>query len=117
MAFPTAAATGIKYHHYDLLPRDWASITDVFEYEDGGMDFNRRSSNPPYIWRIVFRPMSASDAQQFDDFWEGVGINETFSFTDKNSVTHTNVRVKEYSRTHEAHKSWEQIVSFTLIKY
>ena len=117
MAFPTAASTGLPYSRFIAKPRDFASITDSWEYEDGGMDFNRRTGSPAYIWEVEFAPMSYANMAQFDTFWESVGIDSSFSFTDKYSVTWTGVRVKEYSRAHPEHRSWNQVVAFTLIKY
>ena len=118
MAFPTAASTGIPYEHFYQAPKDYAAITDGWEYEDGGMDFNRRTSTPPREWRIEFRGgLSWADIAQFDTFWDSVGVDVTFDFTDKFSVTHSSVRVKDYSRSHEKHMWWMQSVAFTLVKY
>jgi hypothetical protein len=118
MAFPNAVSTGIPYKHFRKLPRDYGKYTDDFEYEDGGMDFNRRTSNPPHVWEIEFLGgRSAAETAQFDTFWDSVGTDNTFDFVDPDGVTWTNVRVKSYSRDHRQHFSWLRDIAFTLIKY
>lgn len=116
--FPNPAVSGLRYKRYRAIPRDFGGVTDSWEYEDGGRDFNRRTSNPPYKWEIEYGPLTAAQFAQFDTFWETVGIDVTFDFTDKAGTTHTNnVRVESYERNHDEHKSWRSFVRFVLVKY
>lgn len=116
--FPTPAITGRRYKHYKVMPRDFGAVTDSWEYEDGGMDYNRRTSSPPYRWRIVYGPLTAAQLATFTAFWESVGTDVTFDFTDRAGTTHTNnVRVESYEETHEDHKSWKNFVTFILVKH
>ena len=120
MAFPnpTINTGNIPYKHYRLRPRDFGRFTDTWEYEDGGMDFNRRTSSPPYIWEIEFlEGRTEAEVAQFDTFWEANGIDTTFDFTDPAGATHNGVRILEYSRSHAEHRRWEINVVFVLIKY
>lgn len=119
MYFPDPTRNGgIPYEHFDEVPRDFGNITDSYEYEDGGKDFNRRTSNPPRIWNLTFiGGLTKSQTDQFDEFWETVGIDTTFDFEDKYGAIWANVRVMDYSRSHDAHKAWDKRVAFTLIQY
>ena len=115
--FPDSQTTGIRYKFFDDVPRNFAAVTDSWEYEDGVRDFNRRTSNPPREWRLECLVRSKAERAIFDDFWEDVGIDIPFDFTDKYGDIWSNVRVKTYSRSHEGHKSWRKQVVFELIGY
>jgi hypothetical protein len=115
--FPNNTISGHRYRHYKAEPRDFGGVTDSWEYEDGGKDFNRRTSSPARRWRIEYGPLTAAQAAVFDTFWESVGIDVTFDFTDKAAVNWTNVRIESYERTHDAHKSWRNFVTFVIVKY
>lgn len=118
LEFPDPTITNIPYKHFDELPRPWAEITDAYEYEDGGMSFNTRTDNPKREWQLDMRGgLAKAQTDIFDAFWEAVGINRTFSFTDKDGTVWDNVRVVSYSRSHQEHKSWSRDVSFRLCKY
>jgi hypothetical protein len=100
------------------MPQPWGDIEDSYEFEDGGRTFNRRADSPVKEWRLDIRGgLEIAQTRLYDEFWNAVGTSRPFSFTDKYGETHTNVRIKEYSRSHEAHKSWSRRVSFRLIKY
>lgn len=121
--FPTPGMTGIAYRHFREVPYDWSAITETFEYDDRGRDFNEVSDAPPREWVVEFdcvshtHALAKSQYEIFDEFWNAVRISRTFSFTDKYGTTHTNVRVKDYSRSHAGHKSWQNSVAFQLVKY
>lgn len=118
LEFPDPTITSIPYEHFDDMPRPWGDIEDSYEFEDGGRTFNRRADSPVTEWRLDMQGgLTLAQTRLFDTFWDAVGTSRPFSFTDKYGTTHTNVRVKEYSRSHEAHKSWSRRVSFSLIKY
>lgn len=118
LVFPTAVITGIPYEHYDELPRPWGDVVSSHEYDDGGRSFNRVSNTASREWQLDFRGgLSKTQTDVFDAFWDAAGTDRPFQFTDKSSVTWTGVRIKAYSRSHEAHRSWDRKVSFTLCKY
>jgi len=118
LEFPEPDITGILYEHYDPMPRPWGDIADKYEFEDGGVTFNRRADSPIQEWQLdMIGGLTKYQTALFDEFWDAVGNDRSFSFTDKDGTTHTGVRVKDYSRSHEAHKRWSQRVSFRLIKY
>lgn len=116
-SFPNSASTGLFYKHYDERPRDWESVTDMYEYEDGGRDFNERTTSPAREWEIDYGPLRKSQSDQFDTFWETYRLSGTFDFVDKYGVTWNGVRIKSYSRSHPEHRSWRKTVSFVLVKY
>lgn len=115
--FPPAAASGIRFKHYDVLPKDWAAVTDSYEYEDGGKVFNTRTSTPAQRWRIRYGPLTTTQAGYFDTFWDTYGVHATFTFLDKAGATQTGVRIESYARTHETWKSWRKFVDVVLVKY
>jgi hypothetical protein len=127
MNFPIPGMTGINYRHFRERPKDWDRVTRSHEYEDGGMSFNRSTDTPPVEWDIEFDCFSNSGTAGaaaaklqydiFDAFWDAVGTSYPFNFKDKYGVTHTNVRIKEYSRSHSANMSWKNQVAFRLCKY
>lgn len=118
LEFPYPDLTGIYYEHFNDKPQDWPEITDSYTYEDGGRTFNRRSDSTTREWDLRFmRGLSKAQTDIFDAFWDAVGIDRTFSFTDKYGTEWENVRVKNYSRAHEGHRSWDRQAAFTLVKY
>lgn len=118
LEFPDPDITSIPYEHFDDMPRPWGDIVDSYEFEDGGRTFNRRTDSPVTEWRLdMLGGLTKSQTNIFDEFWDAVGTDRPFSFTDKYGTTHTGVRIRDYSRSHEAHRSWSRRVSFTLVKY
>lgn len=117
LEFPDPTLTDIKWMHYKEFVPDWAGVTDTVEYADGGRDFNERTDTPPIEWDIVFDGLSKEKLQIFDAFANAVGISRTFSLVDKQGVTRTNVRVKSYESSHDAHKSWNNTATFRLCQY
>ena len=118
--FPSTPA-GAIVQHWDAMPMDWRAVTDEYEYEDGGKDFNERSSVAPRRWRIEYVCPAGTHAaakaifDQFDAFFNVVRFTQVFTFTDKYGTAWSNVRIEEYERTHDAHKSWIVYVRFTLV--
>jgi hypothetical protein len=115
--FPPAGASGILYKHYDLLPNDWAALTDSFEFEDGGKTFNVRAAATPKRWQVDFGALTTAQANVFDAFWDTYGIAKAFTFLDKLGVTQTGVRIESYSRSHPEHRTWRTECHFVLVKY
>lgn len=117
LEFPEPNITGIRYHHYEEVPVDWDGVTDDYEYEDGGKDFNVRTSSPTQRWEIEFTPLTYAQLQIFKEFNRVARRDRTFSFTDKYGVTWSNVRIESYKQNHDAHKSWRNTANFTLAQY
>lgn len=114
--FPTYELSGVRWRHWDDVPKDYSSVTDSYEYEDGGRDFNVRGA-PPKVWNLDRTGATKAQTDIFDAFWDSVGTSTPFVFTDKYGTTWTNVRIQSYSRSHEAHKSWSRTLAITLVKY
>lgn len=120
--FPSPTLNGQPYKKFYAAPQAWDEATVSHTYDDGGKSFNR-SGTPPLMWVLeIDCPASSHTASKaitdiYDSFWNAVGIDRPFSFIDKYGTTHTNVRVKDYNRSHEENRSWLQSVAFTLIKY
>jgi hypothetical protein len=115
--FPSFDITGIRPSRWYEAPRDWPTITEDFEYEDGAKDFNETADDAPRHWEYGHTGLTPEQAQQFDDFYDLVRLATPFYFTDKYGVTWTNVYIESYSRVHEAHKSWSITVNFRLVGY
>lgn len=121
--FPDPDMTGIKYRRFYEHPKKWDNVILSHEYADEGRSFNRITDTPTVEWTVEFDCVSHTHAlaktqyEIFDSFWDAVGIDRAFSFTDKYGTTHTNIRVKDYSRSHSKHKSWQNEVEFRLCKY
>jgi hypothetical protein len=117
--FPDTPA-GAIVQHWDAMPHDWKAVTDDYEYADGGKDFNEVSSVAPKRWRIeVVIPKNTHAAaklvfDQYDAFFDFVRYSQPFIFTDKYGTAWSDVRIEEYERTHDAHKSWIVFARFTL---
>lgn len=112
--------SGAIVTHWDALPNDWKKITETFEYEDGGEDFNEVSDVAPKRWKYEVAIPAATHAaakaifDQYDAFFNDVRYSLPFIFTDKYGTAWSDVRIEEYERTHDAHKSWIVFVKFTL---
>jgi hypothetical protein len=122
MYFPNDIITGIPRTRFYAEPRDWSAVTDDWEYEDGGKDFNEVSSNAPRRWEYHFTLISDTSTDPatvdiFENFNDAARRANPFYFTDKYGATHYPVYIEEYSRTHDAHKPWTQFVQFKLIGY
>lgn len=115
--FPDQEATGIRYFKYDAEPLPWDNVTVSNEYEDGGRSFNTVTDDPPRFWTIEFTGLTPEQTEVFDAFNDAARRSRTFSFVDKEGTTWTNVRIENYSRSHEGHKSWVKAVKFRLVKY
>jgi hypothetical protein len=111
---------GAILQHWDARPHDWRSVTEADEYEDGGEDFNEVSNTAPKRWRLeIVIPAGSHTAakavfDQYDLFFDAVRYSQPFIFTDKYGTAWSDVRIEEYDRTHDAHRSWIVFVRFTL---
>lgn len=115
--FPDQAATGILWSRFDEEPLPWDNVTISNEYDDGGRSFNTITDDPTKFWTIEFTGLTPEEAEIFDVFNDAARRDRTFSLVDKYGTTHTGVRILDYSRSHEGHKSWSKDVSFRLAKY
>lgn len=121
--FPSYTFTGKRPRREIELAPDWKSVTDDYEFEDGGHDFNERSDAAPVRWEYVvdgFGTTAAAardDVSVYHDFWNTYRLSQPFNFTDKYGVTWANVHIESYSRTHSEHKSWQVTCSFNLVSY
>jgi hypothetical protein len=122
MYFPTDQITGIPRRRFYAEPPDYDKITDRWEYEDGGKDFNEVASNAPRRWEYEFDLLSHNNTDPlsvaiFDNFNAAARRANPFYFTDKYGVTHYPVFIEEYSRTHQRHLPKVQLVRFKLVGY
>lgn len=121
--FPTPGMTGINYRRFYTAPDKWDDTVNMHTYEDGGISVNETTDTAVKEWEVEFDCVSHTHAlakiqyEIFDEFWNAVRTSRSFSFTDKYGTTHTGVRVKEYSRSHGGHKSWQNEVVFRLVKF
>lgn len=115
-----ANASTVILTRYVEVPKKHEKRTNTFEYDDGGKDYNTISDGLPEAWDYGVK-IAESNARQadayrtiFDRFSDAVGVNQPFYFRDKYDVVWSDVRVTDYSRTHDAHKSWVFDVLFNL---
>jgi hypothetical protein len=117
--FPSDDITGIPRARFYAAPLDYKAITDSFEFQDGGKTFNESGvpANAPRKWEYAYTCLDPDQAVQFDDFFNAVRYSQVFYFRDKYGVVWDNVRIEDYQRTHDAHKSWCVNVFFTLVGF
>lgn len=121
--FPDPAMTGINYRHFNALPKKWDETVVKHEYADLGISTNEITDDPPQEWVLEMdcadstHTLAKTQYDIFDSFWDAVRTSRPFNFTDKYGTTHTNVFIKDYSRSHSAHKSWKAEVAFKICKY
>lgn len=117
LEFPDPTLTGINWRRFKRAPLDWDSVSDSFEFEDGGRTFNERTDTPPIEWEVGFEGLTRAQLDIFDEFNRAARRSRSFSFVDKFGDTHTGVRIGSYSSDHDDYKSWRHNCSFRLIKY
>lgn len=117
LEFPDPTLTGIPWNHVKKFPVDWDGVTDTWEYEDGGRDFNERTDTPLTEWEVTFTGLSRAQLDIFDEFNKAVRRSRTFSFIDNYGVTHTGVRIRSYESGHDGNVSWINNCTFRLVKY
>lgn len=102
------------------VPPEWEAITDSWRYEDGDEDFNEVAPNAPRRWEYNAQVVGGSQAQVdayraiFDGFNDAARRANAFYFRDKWGQVWDSVRVEDYARDHDAHKSWTHSVAFRL---
>lgn len=107
-----------KYSRLYQVPFKLASVTHSHTYADETKTFNRTAPLPPRRWEVEFNGITAAKAQVLDIFSENVGIDVPFNFYDyRRDETYSGVRIENYDRTHEGHRSWSNNCRFDLVKY
>lgn len=125
LVFPNASILNVhgteKYSEYFGEYRagipDFEAITLSHEYTDGGKTFNEVNTSAPERWQVSILGVEAEQADVYDAFNRQARRANTFDFTDKYGVLHTDVQVERYARRHNAHKSWRVDCRFELVKY
>lgn len=118
--FPSISVTDAIIQHWDALPPDWKSVTDTYQFQDGGEDFNEVSDNAPKRWHYevviprTSHALAKGVADVYDAFFNEVRYSQPFVFTDKYGTDWSDVRIEEYDRSHDAHKSWIIYIKFVL---
>lgn len=121
--FPSFWITGTRQRREMEIAPAWADVTDSYEYEDGGKDFNERSDVAPVRWEYVVDCLGSTAAQARDaasvyhTFWNTYRLSRPFNFKDKYGITWKDVRIESYDRSHDAHKSWSVAVTFQLVSF
>jgi len=98
---------GYSFARCAELVRDWLDVTSIHEYQDSGRSFNENNNNTETIFQIRIEGIKQSDFLKFKMHFDDARFSETFSFTDKHSVTYTNCRYKKFALNYNAHKSWD----------
>ena len=121
--FPSYSITGTRPAREMELAPDWRSVTDDYEFEDGRKDFNEVAATAPVRWEyeVICNGATAAQARSaasvYHDFFNTYRHSQPFDFTDKFGTTWSDVRIEEYERRHDAHKSWVVFVKFVLVSY
>lgn len=115
---PTTISTlGLRWSRFKEEPRDWNAVTVDHTYDDEGKSFNTSTPTPPTFWEIGFTGLTYEQKQIFDAFNNAARRDRTFSLIDKWGETHTGVRIVDYQRDHDGHKSWKHWCMFRLGKF
>jgi len=72
--------TGPIYLKYLKVRKDWAAITLISTFEDGGIDTNTSADNVLQEYLLEYDGLSDEDANILDQFWDAHGLNVTFDF-------------------------------------
>jgi hypothetical protein len=72
--------TGPVYLKFLKVRKDWASITLISKYEDGGIDTNTSANDCLQEYRLFYDGLTDEDANILDQFWDAHGLNIPFTF-------------------------------------
>jgi len=121
LRFPSDDLMQFRRSRFYSAPPEYKDTTDFFEFEDRGRTFNEAADAPPRKWEYVYRKRTAAQTVIFDEFWNQARIAHPFTFLethrDGRSIEWSDVRIEDYNRAHEAHKSFENNIEFKLVKY
>jgi hypothetical protein len=115
--FPSDDLMQFKRSRFYAQPPNWEKVTDSFEFEDGGKTFNEVASIAPRRWEYDYLGRKPDEVIIFDEFYNQARLANPFIFRDKYGKEWTNVRVENYNRDHDAHRSWVNDTKFKLVKY
>lgn len=72
--------TGPQYLKFLKVRKDWASVTLISQYEDGGIDTNTSADNCLQEYLLIYNGLADEDANILDQFWDAHGTHTTFTF-------------------------------------
>jgi hypothetical protein len=112
---PEIAGQGRVNNRFNDRAIDWSQITEEFEYEDGGKDFNELNDAMPLRWEYTYQNVPKAQKVIFDTFNNVARRANPFFFKDKEDMIWSNVRIESYDRNHDEHKRWRNDVMFGLV--
>lgn len=112
---PSHALDGPVHFRFKDQPNAWEEITETYEYEDGGRDFNEIAGSVPYRWEYIYQKVNKAHKPIFDLFNDVARRANTFYFKDPENIVWSNVRIENYDRDHEGHKRWVHDAEFELV--
>lgn len=100
--------SGPRYLKYLKVRKDWASVTLVSTFEDGGIDTNTSADNCLQEYRLFYDGLTDEDANILDEFWDAHKLTVTFTFieprdhpwTYQEGATVTGCRFISYEKDH-----------------
>jgi hypothetical protein len=100
--------TGPVYLKYLKVRKDWASVTLISRYEDGGIDTNTSADNCLQEYRLSYNGLTDEDANILDQFWDAHKLSIPFTFieprdhpwTFQEGETVTGCRFISYDKDH-----------------
>lgn len=105
--FPTLLHSGSQHLKFLKRHKDWASVTVVATFEDGGADFQKSAADAPQVYELFYDGLTETAAKVYDDFWDAHGIDTPFTFYEPRNVpwtgegsTITNCYFKSYEKDH-----------------
>lgn len=115
--FPSDDLLDFRRSRFYAEPPQYDKTTDSYEFEDRGKTFNEVADTPPRRWEYDYLSRTAEQTLIFDAFWDQARIANPFIFRDKYGTEWSDVRIEDYNRSHDAHRSWKNDIRFRLIKY
>lgn len=73
---------GPPYVKFLKLRKDWAKVTLIAEFEDGGIDTNTSADNVLQEYLLIYDGLTDEDANILDAFWDAHGLHVTFTFVE-----------------------------------
>ncbi len=108
--------TGPPYLKYLKVAKDWAAITTISRFEDGGIDSNQHAVNTVQEYRLSYDGLTDEEAVILDNFWDAHRLSVTFTFveprdhpwTEIEGDTVTGCRFISYEKDHDNVKSTQR---------
>jgi hypothetical protein len=76
----TSYDTGPLYLKFLKLRKGYAQITQISQYEDGGIDTNESASNVLQEYLLEYDGLTDEDANILDQFWDQHRLHVLFTF-------------------------------------